>query len=283
MYLDFKHHELKNSTLDKYINIVKNRINPFFENMLIDEIKASDVKRWLYSINDVGTKSKRHYIGVLSGIFHEALLDEVIQKNPVKYIRLPKYKAPCIKPFTTLEVFNIMHESPNNNFKYYLAIAFFTGMRSGEIIALKKSDIDLKNMIIHVRKSRNRFGETTPKTLSSIRDIPIISTLELYIKELYFLHDYDYLFVTQYHEPYRDTNVFVNDYWIPLLKKLNIEYRRPYNTRHTYATNMLYKNLVTPLQLAQLLGHVNAKMVYEVYVNYIDSNYKDFDRNIEIY
>ena len=83
--------------------------------------------------------------------------------------------------------------------------------------------------------------------------------------------------------PYRDTNVFLAKFWKPALKELKISYRRLYNTRHTFATNMLYNNLVTPLQLAQLLGHSSTQMVYEVYVKYIDSNYVDFDRSIEIY
>lgn len=82
---------------------------------------------------------------------------------------------------------------------------------------------------------------------------------------------------------YIHTDVFVNKFWKPALKKLNIDYRRPYNARHTYATNMLYNNLVTPVQLAQLLGHANTQMVYEVYVNYIDSFNVYFDRSINIY
>lgn len=60
-------------------------------------------------------------------------------------------------------------------------------------------------------------------------------------------------------------------------------YRRPYNTRHTFASNMLHNNLVTPVQLAQLLGHANTEMVYNVYVNYLEENYKNFDRSITIY
>ena len=46
---------------------------------------------------------------------------------------------------------------------------------------------------------------------------------------------------------------------------------------------MLYNNLVSPVQLAQLLGHSNTQMVYEVYVNYIDSFNINFDRSISIY
>ncbi|TKI69095.1 site-specific integrase [Sulfurimonas crateris] len=283
LYLDFKKHELKNSTLDKYTNIVKNRIDPIFKNRDINDIKPSDVKKWLYSIYDVGSKSKRHYLGVLSGIFQEALFDEVIQRNPVKFVKLPKYEKPDIKPFNADEVQKIMNNVDDNNFKYYLAIAFYTGMRSGEIIGLKKEDIDLKNKTIHVKRSRSRHGESTPKTKGSIREIPIIQLLDPFIHDLYNLHDNEYLFITQYKKPYRDTNVFVNKFWIPSLNDLNIEYRRPYNTRHTYATNMLYNDLVSPVQLAQLLGHANTQMVYEVYVSYIQSNYKDFDRSMSIY
>lgn len=283
LYLDFKAHELKNSTLDKYTNIVKNRIDPTFKDIDIKDIKPSDVKRWLYDINDVGSKSKRHYLGVLSGIFQEALYDEVIEKNHVRFVRLPKYDKPDIKPFNADEVQKIMNNVKDNNFKYYLAIAFYTGMRSGEIIGLKKEDIDFTNKTIHVKRSRSRFGESTPKTKGSIREIPFIELLEPFIKELYNLHDNEYLFITQYKKPYRDTNVFVNKFWIPSLKELKIDYRKPYNTRHTYATNMLYNNLISPVQLAQLLGHANTQMVYDVYVNYIESNYKDFDRSISIY
>ena len=283
LYLEFKEHELKNSTLDKYTHIINARIDPYFKDMSIEEIKPSMVKKWLYSIDDVGSKSKRHYLGVLSGIFQEALFDEVISRNPVKFVKLPKYTKPDIKPFNADEVNQIMQYSKENNYKYYLAIAFYTGMRSGEIVGLKKSDIDFKNSVINISRSRSRFGESTPKTKYSIRQLPIIELLLPYLQELYNKHDGEYLFITQYKKPYRDTNVFTNKFWIPALKDLNIEYRRPYNTRHTYATNMLYNDLVTPIQLSQLLGHANTQMVYDVYVNYIESNYKDFDRSISIY
>ena len=283
LFLEFKKYELKQSTFSKYENIVRSRIAPYFYKQQIEDIKPSDVKRWLYAINDVGAKSKRHYLGVLSGIFQEALFDDVINKNPAKMIRLPKYSRPIIFPFNSDEVQKIMNHITNPNFKYYLAIAFYTGMRSGEIIGLKKTDIDFENGIISVSRSRNKHGETTPKTRYSIREVPIINLLIPYLKELYNLHDHEYLFITQYKKPYLDTNVFTNKYWTPALKTLQIPYRRPYNTRHTYATNMLYNNLVTPVQLSQLLGHANTQMVFDVYVKYIEVNYKEFDRSISIY
>lgn len=283
LYLDFKKHELKFSTLDKYTNIIRDRINPVFGELDITTIKPSDIKKWLYSIDDVGGKSKRIYLSILSGIIQESLYDEVIERNPVKLVRLPKLDTPRIKPFSADEVKKIMDLTTNDNYRFYLAIAFYTGMRSGEIIGLKKSDINFLDNFIRVQRTRSRFGESTPKTKYSIRDIPIIKLLLPYIQELYNLHDNDYLFVTQYNKPYKTTNVFQEQFWKPSLIELGIDYRRPYNCRHTYATNMLYNNLVTPVQLAQLLGHANTQMVYDVYVNYLDSFNVNFDRSIEIY
>ena len=83
--------------------------------------------------------------------------------------------------------------------------------------------------------------------------------------------------------PFNTDEVKMRQFWKPSLQELQIEYRRPYNCRHTYATNMLYNNLVTPVQLAQLLGHANTQMVFNVYVNYLDNFNVNFDRSIQIY
>lgn len=283
LYLDFKYHELKPSTYEKYKNIVSARIEPVFSHKNIVDIKPSDVKKWLYNINDVGSKSKRHYLGVLSGILQEALYDEVIEKNPVRMVKLPKYTKPLINPFSSKEVKMIMDYAEYENYKYFLAIAFYTGLRSGETIALKKTDIDLKNNVVHVRRTRSRFGEGTPKTRQSIRDVPILDILKPYLIELLQKHEHEYLFVTRYNKPYVDSKTFTNKFWKPALTELNIPYRRPYNTRHTFATNMLYNDLVTPVQLAQLLGHANTEMVYNVYVRYLDSGLDNFDTSIKLY
>ncbi len=142
-------------------------ILPTFQNIPITEIKTSDIKLWLLDIEDVGGKSKRTYMGVIKGIFDEALYDELIERNPVSRIRLPKVTKSIIYPFTPDEVKSILQTAEMVNYKNYLNIAFFTGMRSGEIIGLKKEDIDLKNKILQIRRTRSRFGETTPKTRGS--------------------------------------------------------------------------------------------------------------------
>lgn len=91
-----------------------------------------------------------------------------------------------------------------------------------------------------------------------------------------------YLLENQYKKPYRDSQMFV-DTWFVVLKELGIKYRRPYTMRHTYATFMLTNNYVTPVMLASLLGHSTPKMIYNVYVNYVNQNLQDFNRDLKLY
>lgn len=285
LYLKFGKNEWKNSTYEKNKGIVKNRLG-YFSNLEIENIKPSIIRLWLNNITDVSNKSKKHYLNSLSMIFKLALEDEVIGKNPVVHIKSIIHNTPRINPFSSSEVTEILRLSAryNDKFQIFLHIGFLTGMRTGEILALKVKEIDLKNKIISINSTRSRFGESTPKTIYSIRKIPIIDTL--YEKLKIYMDKYQdniYLLETQYKKPYKDTNVFTTDFWRPILKELNLPYRRLYNMRHTYATSMLYGNFVTPIELSKLLGHSTPKMVYDVYVNYLNSNLKDFKRDIQIY
>jgi integrase len=285
LYIALNEDNWKPSYLDKQKGIVFSRFNAFMSKDVRD-IKSSDIRLWLKSINDVGAKSKKHYLSALNGVFKMALYDDVIEKNPMRHIEPIKYKSPKIKPFTSDEVNTILEASKDLNFNFvcYLAVGFYTGMRTGEILALKKNEVDLNNKTISINSTVSRFGEGEPKTFGSKRVIPLLDSLLPYFDEmLKWTEHKDYVFKTRLHSPYRDSNSFVNYFWKPLLKKLDFEYRRPYNMRHTFATNMLYRNLCTPLELSQILGHTTTEMVYSVYVSYLDTHLEKFDRSISIY
>lgn len=284
LYLLLNEDEWKPSYLDKNKGIIDLRFD-YFKDKNIEDIKASDIKLWYKQIDDVGNKSKRNYLSVLKGIFDVALHDEVIQKNPMVHVKFPKYHAPRIHPFSSDEVKSILEGAKdyNFNFVYFLAMGFFSGMRTGEILALKRSEIDLEKRVISIRSTRSRFGENSPKTFGSKRDIPIIDSLYPYILKMYERENDNYMMTTQYKTPYRDTHVFCVLWWKPLLQKLGIAYRRPYNMRHTFATNMLYRELCSPVELSQYLGHASIQMIYDVYVSYIQGHFSKFDKSISIY
>lgn len=281
-YLKIKESELKAGTFYHYNGIVNSYILPYFKDKDIQDIKASELRLWLLNF-DRANKTLLHYISVLSGIFKEAYYDEIITKNPCDFIKKPKLQKSNVVPFREDEIKKILSNAKNINFKNYLYIAFYTGMRSGEIIGLKKIDIDFENNLINISRSRSRFGDLSPKTVNGIRSVPIFNLLKDHLKSFYDLHDNEYLFINQYGKPYVDTGTFLSKQWKPLLKKLNIPYRKLYNTRHTFATMMLVQGHTSPHNLAKILGHRDSQMVHEVYAKFMHGNKFDFDLDIDLY
>ena len=157
-------------------------------------------------------------------------------------------------------------------------------MRTGEILALKKENIDFNKRLIYVKLSRSKFGENSPKTAGSIRQVPIVDALYYDLEKYVLFHVFrSYLFVNQYCEPYNTDFSFTRYYWKPLLKFLGIPYRKLYVMRHTYATNVLKNTDISPYELSRLLGHSSTEMVFNRYVKFIENQKDEFKRDVKIY
>lgn len=136
-----------------------------------------------YSKNYLG-----NFYGILSGSMKYAVYPcEYIKKNPMEYVRMPKMSArdskENMKTITIDEFKQLIERCPEGSTFYVpLNIRFYTGMRVGEVCALKWDDIDLTEGIISVTKTmielpKGQFELTSPKTKSSIRTIRIGQSL----------------------------------------------------------------------------------------------------------
>ncbi len=258
-------------TQKNYLFVYKNHIKPYLGNKKLDEIKPSQIATWQNKLLEtLSTKSLSMARAVLNVVFNDAIADEIIVRNPLKVIKKP-HNVPTreIKPFTKDEMFTLL-DNVNEKVRCYFAIGFFTGMRTGEILALKWSDIDYENMIIKVRRARRQGIESKPKTKSSIRDVDILDVLIPYLKNhlKFKIPECDYLFTSNFKEPYNDTTGVFARYWKPLFKKLNIEYRNPYQMRHTFAS-MMISNGEDILWVSNMLGHTTSAMTLTKYAKYV--------------
>lgn len=282
LYLKYGEKDWRNSTFIKNLGIVEKRLR-VFKNCDIKDISVFDIRNFLISLS-VGKKSKKHYISTLSQIFKLAILNGEIIKSPLDFLPKIKYHSPKILPFNSCEVKKILSLSKkyDDNFRLFINMGFYTGMRTGEILALKVSQIDLDKRLILINSTRSRFGENLAKTYWSIREIPIINALYKEIFTFIRKNRSNFYLLEKNKKPYNNSDDFTKTFK-EILKILNIPYRRLYNMRHTYATNLLYKNLLSPVELSKLLGHSSVKMVYDVYVNYLNTNYKNFNFKMDIY
>lgn len=272
-----KAHRRETTTQDN-LAIFYKHILPSFGSKKLDEIKPSDITIWQNKLlfdNELSSKRVKDIRCVLSVIMEDAFRDEIINRNPIKLASsLPQHIAKTITPFTLSEIYKIINTA-ENQYKNFFAISFFTGIRTGELIGLRWSDVDIHNREIHIKRSVRKGLETLPKTTSSIRTVELIdAVIEFFEKQFELTGSKDsYVFLTSNDNNLYDAKTIRAHAWLRTLKKANIDYRPLYQTRHTFATQMI-QNGEDILWVASMLGHSSPKMTLDKYAKYIKSETK---------
>jgi len=278
MQISFEMHEVYRRSLSQknHKYIYERHIKPKFGNRKIDEIKPSEIATWQAKLlRTLSTKSLFMIRAVFNVMFNDALADEIITRNPLKLVKKPKNVAINeILPFKQEELFTIL-EQIQERMRAVFAIGFFTGMRTGEILVLKWSDIDFENKIIKVRRAKRQNTESLPKTKSSIRDVDILDVLLPYLKNhlKYKIDESEYLFNSWHRKPFTDFACISKTYWRPVFEKLDIEYRNPYQMRHTFAS-MMISNGEDILWVSKMLGHTTSAITLTMYARYVENKDK---------
>ncbi|RLA77907.1 MAG: site-specific integrase [Epsilonproteobacteria bacterium] len=273
--MDMNKNNRKYLTTKGYRVVFDKHIIPYFGDKKINNIKASELSLWQNNLLDnLSSKYVMNIRLIFNGIFEDALRDEIIDKNPLSIVKAPKVKLlKEIQPFNKDEIFQILDTVPDK-VRAFFAIGFFTGARTGEINALKWSNIDFENKIIRIRATRNKGIETTPKTLSSLRDVEVLDVLLPYLEEhLKYKTDNDYVFLTKFKKPYYSATKISYLYWEKALEKLKMKYRTMYQMRHTFASMMINSG-EDILWVASMLGHKNANITLQVYAKYMKNEKK---------
>ena len=161
------------------------------------------------------------------------------------------------------------------NKKYYhygIIIALYTGLRIGELLALKWTDIDFKNKLININRTFETISnnhkvmtyEDLPKTDNSIRELPISNQLLSILKKLKSISKSDYVVAS-----YKDTSIKIRAYqksFENLLNKLKIKHYSFHSLRHTFATRLL-ENGVDVKTISELMGHSSPTITLNRYVH----------------
>lgn len=271
---------LKHSTFKRYDSTL-NKINLTFGSRIIKEIKASEIKSYLFRM-DIKPLTLRNYLIIFRGVFDEALIDDELSSNPCNKVQLPKNQVVDIEPFSIDEV-NIILDGASGWLKNFLATAFYTGARTGELFAMKWQNIDLKNKRIYIDATRSEhYKEGSPKNGKN-RYVPIFNSLVPYLKEQKKVTGLKtYVFLTERGKLLNGSNL-IKYHWYPLLKRLKLPRKVVYNTRHTFATNMITSNEFSLNQIASWLGHSNIRMLVMHYNKFISSELDKFDSNFDVF
>ena len=303
---------VEQTTYDRAEASAKNQIYPAIGDKVVGNVTATDIKNLLNHLMNKGlaySTVKKAYV-LLNEYFKTLYLEELINKNPMGNVEMIKKanflssqgkellpECETVTVFTAEEIEKFKKEAcstySNGKRKYKQAGAYIlmlnTGIRPGEALALKNSDIDIENKKLHIhktlkevnkrdgtRKTKGRMAKLgKTKTKTSKRTVPLNNTAIEMIKELrnesYFGEDIP-LICDEKGDFTNPLNFRKRFYRI--LENAGIETKGLHSLRHTFATNLVngikqvdgtVKSL-TPKQVADLLGHSTSQITEMYYV-----------------
>lgn len=261
--LEEKEKTLKPSSLSAYTSIYNAHIVPNF-NKKVNLIKAYHIDEWYKKFTDRSTIVTCE--AILRPAFEKAIIREYIDSSPL-IVKKPRLKSDYkINPFNLNEI-NKLLTHKDDWFTNFLGVAFFTGARIGEILALEWNDIDFDNYTININKTQSRYL-MTPKSSSGIRVIDMLPQTEKFLKKQRHITGLSKLVFYTDKNKILKASSYLYARWKNLLKQTNLEYRNIYQARHSFASNML-SNKEDLHWVSQMLGHKNPSLTQQRYFKYI--------------
>lgn len=279
-WLEVKKLSVKYSSYLKYENIIIKQINPYFHNMDLEDINDNTVIQFFnIKMNDENLSNSylRTIKYVLSSVFE--LAKESIHSINIhwKKIKIPKGNKTLNVLTDDNREYLIKYCKDNiNSLSTSILLSLYSGMRIGEICALKWKNVDFKANIITVdttvqrlkSKEENVSSKTSlmicePKTETSFRLIPIPIFLSNYLtgfkntinEEDYVLSNNEFIF-----DPRRLQKQFKN-----LCQSYGFS-TNFHNLRHSFATECVMKNIEIK-SLSEILGHSSVSITLDLYVH----------------
>lgn len=273
-----KRQYVKQSTMAVYLLSLKNHLLPFFGGKMEvteDEVQAFALEKLNHGLSQ---KSIKDMLIVLKMVVRFG--EKQGWLNHVEW----KVKFPANQPKATLPILTKTHQKKlmdylKDNFTFPnlgILVCLSTGLRIGEVCALKWSDINMDTGLLHVNRTIERIYIVdsdkphteivinTPKTKNSLREIPLSKELVRIFKSLMKVVNKDYYVLTNNTKP-TEPRTYRN-YFNKLLKLLDIPRLKFHGLRHSFATRCIeshcdYKTV------SVLLGHADISTTLNLYVH----------------
>lgn len=269
-WLREKEQRCEKSTIRGYSSAVYYYLIRQFGSLTLGELKRGAIIEWIDNL-DISNKRKNNVLIPLRGIYKTALQNEQISFNPLHLIDYYSVDPREPQPFTRSEITAILNQLQPVE-KGLIQFAFWTGLRTSELIALKWENVDIEKKRAYIRDAIVEGALKGTKTTAGIR------TIELHpeaIDAISLQHRTEntpgYVFIDpKSDDRWKNDQVIRKRVWIPALKRAKVAYRNPYQTRHTYAS-MMFSEGRNLGWLQNQMGHSDWGMLRKVYARWLPS------------
>lgn len=274
LYLEDCRERCKPTSFYEKKYLIEKKILPYFKDLPVNEIKVSTIRHWenvlLSYRNQKGNPYSATYLNSIyvqiSSILNYAMKYYNLSSNPAALCGSIGKKKAAPMQFWTLEEFRRFLEAISDNIvsETVFQLLFWTGIRSGELLALSLKDFDLKSKMLYITKNYCRLQKKdlilNPKTPKSTRSIALPDFLcDIIRKYICTLKDY-----REEERLFPITKHYLNAEMDRGCKAAGIKKIRIHDLRHSHAS-LLIELGYSPLLISERLGHEKIETTLQTY------------------
>ncbi|MFZ1992899.1 MAG: site-specific integrase [Solirubrobacteraceae bacterium] len=246
----------KPSTVAGYQIMVRSHLLPRFGDIPIESIKSQAIEDWLSSMTQASS-TRRQALVLMNGIFRRARKVWGLQSNPVTEVEKPPIeRSGDLQVYSPEEVWALVRAAATDQDGALFLTAAFTGLRMGELIALRWRDIDFRASAVRVCASYYAGHLTTPKS-GKVRAVPmapdVASALARLGQRKHWTGDDDLVFVGDTGR-YLDGSALRRRYK-GALRRGGLRQLRFHDLRHTFGTRMI--GIADVRRVQEWMGHAD--------------------------
>ena len=286
-YQTYCKHTIRITTQLEYENRIYQHIIPEIGNIPLNQLTQSDLQQFYAREKSGGRKIRIETYGsglsdrVIRAIhancrsaLEKAVQEGLIKTNPAIGCKLPPKKSREMKVLTQSEVIRFLDRAKEENYYELFLLELATGMRRGEILALKWSDLNFKTGELRIERQVNVIrGESIisePKTKSSIRTAILPKALLKILSEYRKNVESEWMFPSPIDDTKPRNPPAVRKRLQLILERAGCPKVRFHDLRHTFAT-MALENGMNIKSLSAMLGHISSETTINIYSHITDT------------
>ena len=301
----YKYDSIRDNTKRAYNQVYQKHISPTLGKYNIQDITQLQIRELLKKKkkDGLGYETRNKIKILLVDIFNKAMIDQFVNRNPAKGITVKRDEERDVQVLSLEDQIAFFDCCKGTFYDNFFNVALQTGMRIGELAALRWKDVDWKNNVIHVTRTlvyqkyedddKKTFHFEDPKTNTSTRDIPINKQCSIFLKKQFMQKKVietkaplvkkpdkqfqDLLFTTKYNTPLNSQLVLdaiekiVNEVNMTRDYTEELEMFSCHCFRHTFATRC-FEAGIKPKTVQKYLGHATLQMTMDLYTSVLQEH-----------
>jgi integrase len=276
---------LKLSTQHGYKTVLTKHLLPYWRDWRLRDIGRQDVQQWVADRfrRQLGWQTVRNAWTLLSGILETAVEYGYLSTNPARGVKFPEKELKEAPVLFTAEDFVKLLEQLDEPYRTMARLIALTGLRIGELLAVRWRCLDLEIGTLSVRESVYEGKFQSPKTRKSRRTMPLGPQIIVWLREHRLrakrTESDDLVFGNRKGQPLRESKLLRNVLQ-PAAERAGLGRVTWHQFRHIHSS--LLNDLRVPVKIAQeQLGHSSISTTLNIYTHVVDASHRKAIERLE--